>query len=127
MLTLYQYSQAVAAADDPASINKDLFTYPGPKPQSKETAILMLSDGTEARSRAETPRNDEEIRALIRKTIAMYKDEGQLDDTDLTLKDLHTIEDSFFKTLQRSYHPRIQYPNLRTRLNNTPEGGNSAG
>ncbi len=127
MLTLYQYSQAVAAADDPASINKDLFTYPGPKPQSKETAILMLSDGTEARSRAETPRKDEEIRALIRKTIAMYKDEGQLDDTDLTLKDLHTIEDSFFKTLQRSYHPRIQYPNLRTRLNNTPEGGNSAG
>ncbi len=127
MLTLYQYSQAVAAADDPASINKDLFTYPGPKPQSKETAILMLSDGTEARSRAETPRNDEEIRALIRKTIAMYKDEGQLDDTDLTLKDLHTIEDSFFKTLQRSYHPRIQYPNLRTRLNNPPEGGNSAG
>lgn len=127
MLTLYQYSQAVAAADDPASINKDLFTYPGPKPQSKETAILMLSDGTEARSRAETPRNDEEIRALIRKTIAMYKDEGQLDDTDLTLKDLHTIEDSFFKTLQRSYHPRIQYPNLRIRLNNTPEGGNSAG
>lgn len=126
MLTLYQYSQAAAGADDPESINKALFTYPGPKPQSKETAILMLSDGTEARSRSETPRTDEEIRALIRKTIDMYKNEGQLDATDLTLKDLSTIEESFFKTLQRSYHPRIQYPNLKLNGNSAVKGSNSA-
>ncbi len=127
MLTLYQYSQATAAADDPESVNKALFTYPGPKPQSRETAILMLADGTEARSRSETPRSDDEIRALIRKTIDTYKNEGQLDATDLTLKDLSTIEESFFQTLQRSYHPRIQYPTLRTNGNADSNGSNSAG
>jgi len=127
MLTMYQYSQAATAADDPNTINKALFTYPGPKPQSRETAILMLSDGTEARSRSETPRTDEEIRSLIRKTIDMYKNEGQLDATDLTLKDLSTIEESFFRTLQRSYHPRIQYPNLRTNGNAVSKGSDSAG
>ncbi len=127
MLTLYQYSQATAAADDPESVNKALFTYPGPKPQSRETAILMLADGTEARSRSETPRSDDEIRALIRKTIDTYKNEGQLDTTDLTLKDLSTIEESFFQTLQRSYHPRIQYPTLRTNGNADSNGSSSAG
>ena len=127
MLTLYQYSQATAAADDPESVNKALFTYPGPKPQSRETAILMLADGTEARSRSETPRSDDEIRALIRKTIDTYKNEGQLDATDLTLKDLSTIEESFFQTLQRSYHPRIQYPTLRTNGNADSNESNSAG
>jgi len=127
MLTMYQYSQAATAADDPNTINKALFTYPGPKPQSRETAILMLSDGTEARSRSETPRTDEEIRSLIRKTIDMYKNEGQLDATDLTLKDLSTIEESFFRTLQRSYHPRIQYPNLITNGNAVSKGSDSAG
>ena len=127
MLTLYQYSQATAAADDPESVNKALFTYPGPKPQSRETAILMLADGTEARSRSETPRSDDEIRTLIRKTIDTYKNEGQLDATDLTLKDLSTIEESFFQTLQRSYHPRIQYPTLRTNGNADSNGSNSAG
>jgi len=127
MLTLYQFSKATNAADDPASVNRALFTYPGPKPQSRETAILMLSDGTEARSRSETPRTDDEIRALIRKTIDTYKNEGQLDATDLTLKDLSTIEDSFFKTLQRSYHPRIQYPTLRPNGNTEANGSNSAG
>ena len=127
MVTLYQYSQAAAAAESPESVNKALFTYPGPKPQSRETAIVMLSDGTEARSRAETPRSDDEIRALIRKTIDMYKNEGQLDATDLTLKDLSTIEDSFFRTLQRSYHPRIQYPNLRLNGDSASKGSESVG
>jgi putative nucleotidyltransferase with HDIG domain len=49
MYTHYQYSQAVKEAEDPESIDKSLFTYPGPKPQSRETALLMLADGTEAR------------------------------------------------------------------------------
>lgn len=115
MVTVYQYSQALATAESPDEIDISVFTYPGPKPQSKETAILMLADGTEARSRAETPHNDEEVRDLIRKTIAMYKDAGQLEETDLTLKDLKVIEDSFYETLQRSYHPRIQYPQIKTK------------
>lgn len=117
MVTRYQYSQALNAAERPEDVDLSLFTYPGPAPRSKETALLMLADGTEARARANTPKTDEEIRAVIQSTIDACKDAGQLDDTDLTLKDLKTIAESFFETLQRSYHPRIQYPALKPAKN----------
>ncbi len=117
MVTRYQYSQALNAAERPEDVDISLFTYPGPAPRSKETALLMLADGTEARARANTPKTDEEIRAVIQSTIDACKDAGQLDDTDLTLKDLKTIAESFFETLQRSYHPRIQYPALKPAKN----------
>ena len=113
MITRYQYGKALAAAENPDEVDPALFTYPGPAPRSKETAILMLADGTEARSRAENARTDEEILEVINAVITTCKDAGQLDNTDLTLKDLSTIRDSFFKTLQRSYHPRIQYPDSK--------------
>lgn len=113
MVTWYQYSQALAEANRPEDVDKSLFTYPGPKPSSRETAILMLADGTEARFRAESPRTEQEVRELIRKAIDYYKNEGQLDNTDLTLRDLTLIGDSFFETLQRSFHPRIHYPELK--------------
>jgi len=110
-------------AENPEEVDKSLFTYPGPKPQSRETAILMLADGTEARARADAPRTDEELRELIQKSIAMYKDANQLEETDLTLKDLKTIEDSFFETLQRSYHPRIKYPQVQKKFKKQADSG----
>lgn len=113
LMTRYQYGKALAAAENPDDVDPVLFRYPGPAPRSKETAILMLADGTEARSRAETARTDEEIRDVINSVINACKDAGQLNDTDLTLKDLSVIRESFFHTLQRSYHPRIQYPETR--------------
>ncbi len=123
MVTVYQYSQAIAMAENPEEVDKSLFTYPGPKPQSRETAILMLADGTEARARADAPHTDEELRELIQKSIAMYKDANQLEETDLTLKDLKTIEDSFFETLQRSYHPRIKYPQVQKKFKKQADSG----
>ncbi len=114
MVTWYQYSKALELAGSPDEVNKSQFIYPGPKPRSRETAILMLADGTEARARAEAPKTEQEIRKLIHATINRYKDEGQLENTDLTLKDLKIIEDSFFQTLQRTYHPRIQYPEAKS-------------
>jgi putative nucleotidyltransferase with HDIG domain len=113
LMTRYQYGKALAVAENPEDVDPTLFTYPGPAPRSKETAILMLADGTEARSRANTARTDEEIRDVINSVISVCKDAGQFDNTDLTLKDLSTIRESFFNTLQRSYHPRIQYPETR--------------
>jgi putative nucleotidyltransferase with HDIG domain len=111
MITRYQYSKAVEnAGDDPSKVDLSLFTYPGPAPRSKETAILMLADGTEARARSDSPKTEEEIHALLQKAFDYYKTEGQLDNTDLTLHDLKLIKDSFFETLVRSYHPRIKYP-----------------
>jgi putative nucleotidyltransferase with HDIG domain len=112
MPTHYQYSQAIKKAGDPEKVDKSLFTYPGPRPQSKETALLMLADGTEARARAEVPKDEEELRGLIDTVFSFYESNKQLDDTDLTLKDLQKVKDSFFHTLKGSYHPRVKYPAL---------------
>jgi putative nucleotidyltransferase with HDIG domain len=113
LVTRYQYTKAVeTAGNDPNAVNLDNFRYPGPRPQSRETALLMLADGCQARARAELPQDEEEIRALIRKVINYCQQEGQLDDTRLTLRDLNLITESFVKTLQNTYHPRIRYPEL---------------
>lgn len=111
MLTLYQYYQAVeAAGGDENQVDEEEFRYPGPRPQSRETAILMLADGSEASVRAERPKDEEELRALIKKVIGNRLANGQLDDTELTLSDLDKIAESFTATLRGTYHPRIEYP-----------------
>lgn len=116
MYTHYQYTQAVKeAGGDPDLVDKSLFTYPGPRPQSRETALLMLADGTEARARAEVPKNEEDLRSLIDTVFAFYAQNKQLDDTNLTLKDLQMAKDSFFQTLKGTYHPRVKYPALGTK------------
>lgn len=113
MITRYQYNKALELAENEADIDISAFTYPGPSPRSRETAILMLADGTEARARANSPKTDEEIRQLITDTIEYCKGQGQLDHTDLTLNDLRVIAEAFFHALQRSYHPRIRYPEVK--------------
>jgi len=115
MLTRYQYINAVKATNgDKDQVDTERFRYPGPRPQSRETAILMLADGSEARLRAERPTSEEEIRRLVKDIIQNRLTNGQLDDTDLTLADLDTIADSFTATLRGIYHPRIEYPKLDT-------------
>jgi len=111
-VTRYQYNHALDLADDPKDVDINDFRYPGPSPRSKETALLMLADGTEARARANTPRSDEEILAVIDSVFEVVQGNGQLDNTDLTLRDLQTIKKSFFNTLKQSYHPRIKYPEM---------------
>jgi hypothetical protein len=107
----YQYQTAVeAAAGNGSPVNPQDFTYPGPRPRSRETAVLMLADGVEAKARAENPSNDEEIEKLVHWVIDDRLTKGQLDRTDLTLKDLDAIRRSFVNTLHGIYHPRIRYP-----------------
>jgi putative nucleotidyltransferase with HDIG domain len=107
----YQYHEALkAAGGDEAIIDKRDFTYPGPRPRSRETALLMLADGVEAAARGETPQTEEEIDKLVRWVIEDRRAKGQLDRTELTLKDLDTIRRSFVNTLRNIYHPRIRYP-----------------
>lgn len=109
--TSYQYRNAVeSAGGDSSKINHADFEYPGPKPRSKETALLMLADGVEAKSRAETPRNEVEIDLLVRWIIDNRLEQGQLESVDLTFKDLDTIRRSFASTLKGIYHPRMMYP-----------------
>lgn len=113
MITRYQYSKAVEAAGGDASrVDSERFRYPGPRPQSRETALLMLADGAEARVRAARPKDEQELREIIRAAIEHAQSSGQLDDTQLTLSDLNTIAESFVMTLRGSYHPRIEYPKV---------------
>lgn len=112
LITRYQYNQAMeAAGGDVTKVDIEAFRYPGPRPSSRETALLMLADATEARARAERPSNDDELRALVHSVIDTVQKFGQLDDTLLTLRDLSLITESFATTLRGTYHPRIQYPN----------------
>ncbi len=114
LITRYQYNQAMEAADgDVTRVDIENFRYPGPRPNSRETALLMLADATEARARAERPATDDDLRALVRSVIDTVQKFGQLDDTLLTLRDLNLITESFVTTLRGTYHPRIQYPNAK--------------
>jgi cyclic-di-AMP phosphodiesterase PgpH len=111
MLTRYQYMQAVErAGGDAEKVDKDKFRYPGPRPRSRETALLMLADACEARSRAENPQGEERLREIVSSVIEIVERDGQLDNTQLTLHDLHQVAESFVTTLRGTYHPRIQYP-----------------
>ena len=114
MLTRYQYSKAVeAAGGDESRVNAANFRYPGPSPRSRETALLMLADGTEARVRAGRPSNEEDLRAIVHTAIEYAQTSGQLDNTQLTLSDLNKIAESFVTTLRGSFHPRIEYPKAK--------------
>jgi putative nucleotidyltransferase with HDIG domain len=120
-LTNYQYTQAVKLANENTSkVDPEKFRYPGPRPQSRETALLMLADGSEARMRAERPKDEQELRKLISSIVQARLESGQLDDTDLTLKDLQEVIDSFTATLRGVYHPRIQYPKLSSEVQTIP-------
>ena len=111
MVTRYQYNQALEqAGGDASKVDIDQFRYPGPQPRSRETAILMLADGSEARARAEGAESDDDLRAIVRSVIERIQKENQLADAPLTMRDLSLIADSFVTTLRGSYHPRIQYP-----------------
>jgi hypothetical protein len=113
LIARYQYVRAVkAAGGDESKVDKELFRYPGPKPHSLETAILMLADGCEARVRAEMPQGEEELRKLIKQVIDERVAAGQMDNTRLTLRDLEIIRESFIATLRGMYHPRVLYPSL---------------
>lgn len=111
MVTRYQYSKAVEVhKNGGSSVNISDFTYPGPRPQSRETALLLLADASEATVRAVRPKDEPELRALIKNVVDSSVSTGALNDTDLTLSDLDAIVDSFSATLRGIYHPRIQYP-----------------
>jgi putative nucleotidyltransferase with HDIG domain len=115
-LTRYQYVRAVEdAGGDESRVDAEMFRYPGPRPQSRETALLMLADACEAKVRADRPKDETELKALIQNQIDVRVKSGQLDSTNLTLRDLASIADSFTATLRGIYHPRIQYPQLQER------------
>lgn len=113
MIANYQYIKAVeACGGDESRVDKAQFRYPGPRPQSRETALLMLADACEARLRATRPNDEEQLRKMVQEVIEERFKSGELNDTNLTLKDLSLIVDSFVETLRGIFHPRLEYPKL---------------
>jgi putative nucleotidyltransferase with HDIG domain len=106
---LVTYFYRKASDEDPALAPEE-FRYPGPKPQSRETAIAMLADSCEAVVRASPLHTAERISELVDEVFAERLSEGQLDDSELTLRNLRLLAQSFKETLRAVYHPRVEYP-----------------
>jgi putative nucleotidyltransferase with HDIG domain len=98
-----------AAEQDP-DIDQEEFRYPGPRPQSRETAIAMLADSTEAAVRSSPDHSPASIDAIVEQVFSERLSEGQLDESDLTLRNVRSLAESFKATLRAVYHPRIEYP-----------------
>ncbi len=103
----YFAGKAVQEGDEP---DADAFRYPGPKPQTREAAIVMLADGVEASVRSLPRKEDTDIREMVDKIVDGRLADGQLDDSDLTLRDIGRIRESFVEQLLGMYHQRITYP-----------------
>jgi putative nucleotidyltransferase with HDIG domain len=93
-----------------APVEDALFRYRGPKPQSREAGILMLADGVEATARAERPTTPEQIHVIVDRIVNERLRDGQLDESNLTLRDIQRIKDAFFGVLQGMFHTRVRYP-----------------
>jgi hypothetical protein len=106
---MYQRALEEAGGDE-SQVDKKRFRYVGPKPQSKESALLMLADTAEALTKSKRPETAEELEELVAKAIKLRVDQGQLDESGLTLNDLEVIRQSFIDTLKGLYHTRVEYP-----------------
>lgn len=107
MVMAFFFHKALEA--DPMARRED-FSYPGPKPRSRETAILMLADGVEGASRALAEPTPSRIRGLVTRIIDERVQEGQLDECGLTLSDLARIREAFIPVLTAIFHVRAPYP-----------------
>lgn len=96
--------------ESPQPIDESIYRYPGPKPQFREAALVMIADAVEAASRSMSEPTSAKLQALVQKLINTIFAEGQLDECDLTLKDLNLIAQSFVRTLEGIYHARPAYP-----------------
>ena len=105
------------------AVNIDNFRYPGPKPQTREAGLVMLADMVEAASRTLTNPTPSKIRGLVQHLINKAFSDGQLDDCELTLKDLHKIAKSFYNILSGMYHHRIEYPETPLLANGKEKNG----
>lgn len=134
-LVSFFYQRALQQNED---ISIEDFRYPGPKPQTREAAILMMADGVEATVRAKSqagklrsarPEEDEDggrkdggqtISEIVDQIVNERISSGELDEAPITLRDITVIKQSFIRTLQGIYHPRVDYPQLRAPVAEEP-------
>ena len=108
--TLHFFLHKAQAEANGKQINERDFRYPGPKPQFKEAAILMLVDSAEAAARSLAQPNPENIHAIVSKIFDAVVSDGQLDESHLTLHELSQLRETIVNSLIAIYHPRVDYP-----------------
>jgi len=109
-LIYYFYQKALEKIEDESMLKEDGFRYPGPKPQTKETAVVLLADSVEAASRTLQNPTASRIEDLVHRIINNKFIDGQLDECKLTLQDLHKIAQAFSRVLTGVFHTRVEYP-----------------
>jgi putative nucleotidyltransferase with HDIG domain len=107
------------------AVDPDDFRYPGPKPQTREAGLVMLADIVEAASRTLENPTPSRIQGLVQTLVNKVFSDGQLDECELTLKDLHKIARSFNKMLYGIHHHRIEYPDQRSAAEGKERNGRS--
>lgn len=117
-LVKYFYYKMKNSAENPEDVKEEDFRYPGPIPSSKEAGIIMLADSTEAAVRSISEPTKGKIEEMVNNIIKDKLYSGQLDNCDLTLKDLEKIRKCFLKALYGIYHQRIEYPSEKKEKNN---------
>jgi len=111
-LVKYFYAKAVNDTESHGEVTEMQFRYEGPKPQTREAAVIMLADSVEASVRAIPSPTKVKIEETVKKIVNDKIEDGQLDDCDLTLKDINKIIESFLNVLNGIYHHRIEYPDV---------------
>ncbi|MGZ8562624.1 MAG: HD family phosphohydrolase [Candidatus Limnocylindria bacterium] len=107
----YFYGKALRElGGDEEAAGRDKYRYPGPNPQSREAAILMLADGVEASVRSLEEKDEPSIRTMVDRIVDARVEDGQLDEADVTLRNISQIKEAFVQQLLGMYHSRIQYP-----------------
>lgn len=115
-LVEYFFHEAAARADEDHRTDADesTFRYPGPKPQSRETGVMMLADAVESASRTLSEPTPKRIQSLVREITLKRLLDGQFDECGLTMSELRVVQESIVKTLLAVHHGRIKYPDQKT-------------
>jgi cyclic-di-AMP phosphodiesterase PgpH len=104
------------ALKDGQDVSEEDYRYPGPKAQTKESAIVGIADSVEAAVRSLNQPTPETIESLVKKIVADRLQDGQLNECDLTLRELETVSHSFCETLKGIFHSRIEYPEMTKKV-----------
>jgi cyclic-di-AMP phosphodiesterase PgpH len=115
----YFLKKAQENAPEGECIDENDFRYAGPKPQSKEAAVLMIADSCEAAARSLSQPSEENVKFIVNKVVDAIVADCQLDESDLTLREVSVIRESMIKSLGAIYHARVEYPDFKPPIEQT--------
>ncbi len=113
LIRYFYVKQIEEMGGNEADVDENAFRYPGPKPQTKESAIIMLADSSEAASRSLEDNSEEAIRGLVENIISEKINDGQFDSCPLTFRELFTIKEKLVEMIKATNHLRVKYPEFK--------------